>query len=146
MEQVANNYYKQDAGTLDPGDLGVIVTFDGGFRTDAAYASTARTIELEVSIWDTAANSEVASSTFSYDYNTAAQALSSESITFIWATANDTSNLELRFTNVSSGAASPEDSTALIDNVTITATTVPEPSSTALLGLGGLALILRRRK
>ena len=29
---------------------------------------------------------------------------------------------------------------------TLTITTVPEPSSTALLGLGGLALILRRRK
>lgn len=33
---------------------------------------------------------------------------------------------------------------AYIDNVTIV--TVPEPSSTALFGLGGLALILRRRK
>ena len=33
-----------------------------------------------------------------------------------------------------------------IDNITITAGVVPEPSSTALLGLGGLALILRRRK
>ena len=31
-----------------------------------------------------------------------------------------------------------------IDEVTITS--VPEPSSTALLGLGGLALILRRKK
>jgi len=31
-------------------------------------------------------------------------------------------------------------------NFTATFTTVPEPSSTALLGLGGLALILRRRK
>ena len=37
---------------------------------------------------------------------------------------------------------------SFIDNVTITGTVdaVPEPSTTALLGLGGLALILRRRK
>ncbi len=34
----------------------------------------------------------------------------------------------------------------LIDNVRVTETLVPEPSTTALLGLGGLALILRRRK
>lgn len=34
----------------------------------------------------------------------------------------------------------------LLDDVSITQTAVPEPSSAALLGLGGLALILRRRK
>ena len=34
----------------------------------------------------------------------------------------------------------------LWDNVHLDAVTVPEPSTTALLGLGGLALILRRRK
>ena len=33
-----------------------------------------------------------------------------------------------------------------IDNISVDLTTVPEPSSAALLGLGGLALILRRRK
>ncbi|MFT5883001.1 MAG: hypothetical protein ACI9FG_001510 [Crocinitomicaceae bacterium] len=35
---------------------------------------------------------------------------------------------------------------ARLDNVYIEVTTVPEPSSIVLLGLGGLALILRRRK
>lgn len=38
----------------------------------------------------------------------------------------------------------PADSTYAFDNLEVTA--VPEPSSTALLGLGGLALILRRRR
>ena len=33
-----------------------------------------------------------------------------------------------------------------IDNIVITGTAIPEPSSTALLGLGGLALLLRRKK
>jgi len=40
------------------------------------------------------------------------------------------------------------DHTTRLDDITVngTITTIPEPSSTALLGLGGLALILRRRK
>ena len=35
---------------------------------------------------------------------------------------------------------------SVVDDVSLSVDTVPEPSSTALLGLGGLALILRRRK
>ena len=35
---------------------------------------------------------------------------------------------------------------AAFDGVTLEGTAVPEPTSTALLGLGGLALIMRRRK
>ena len=46
----------------------------------------------------------------------------------------------LRIEIVGSGVQS------LYDNVSLTYETVPEPSTTALLGLGGLALILRRRK
>ena len=46
---------------------------------------------------------------------------------------------ELRFQNVGG-------SDVHIDRVFLESTAVPEPSSAALLGLGGLALILRRRK
>lgn len=41
--------------------------------------------------------------------------------------------------------SAPSDPTR-VDGLTFSITAVPEPSSTALLGLGGLALILRRRK
>ena len=42
-------------------------------------------------------------------------------------------------------SAGPGATVTTLDNITLVAT-IPEPSSTALLGLGGLALALRRRK
>ena len=45
--------------------------------------------------------------------------------------------------NLNSGALN---TSINIDDITLNGTVVPEPSSTALLGLGGLALILRRRR
>jgi hypothetical protein len=57
-----------------------------------------------------------------------------------------TDNALVRFTNVGSAGA---DYRQFYDNISITSTggnSIPEPTSTALLGLGGLALILRRRK
>ena len=44
------------------------------------------------------------------------------------------------------GLATATNSFIAIDDVFLEVTAVPEPSSAALLGLGGLALILRRRK
>ncbi len=56
-----------------------------------------------------------------------------------------TDTAKFRFVDIASAGA---DVRVYVDNVTITGTPdfVPEPSTTALLGLGGLALILRRRK
>lgn len=45
--------------------------------------------------------------------------------------------------NLNSGSLN---SSIMLDDITLNGTVVPEPSSTALLGLGGLALILRRRR
>ncbi|MGB0992913.1 MAG: PEP-CTERM sorting domain-containing protein [Akkermansiaceae bacterium] len=58
------------------------------------------------------------------------------SVTF----ANITGTTTLAITGNASGSRSA------INGLTVQYTPVPEPSSTALLGLGGLALILRRRK
>ncbi len=44
------------------------------------------------------------------------------------------------------GGTPGEEETLFLTEFTVAVTPVPEPSSTALLGLGGLALILRRRK
>ncbi len=55
------------------------------------------------------------------------------------ATFNQTGDVIVRFTIAGTGGVS-------FDDITVSADVVPEPSSTALLGLGGLALILRRRK
>ena len=44
------------------------------------------------------------------------------------------------------GNTSPSTDPFVLDQVLVSYVAVPEPSSTALLGLGGLALILRRRK
>jgi len=43
-------------------------------------------------------------------------------------------------------APNPGDLSSLITEASIEVVSIPEPSSTALLGLGGLALIMRRRK
>lgn len=51
----------------------------------------------------------------------------------------------LTFAIDTSGAIAPQENMA-VDQVDISFVAVPEPSSAALLGLGGLALILRRRK
>ena len=59
-------------------------------------------------------------------------------------------NTEVTFTDTARlrwdkvAASSSASNTAILDDIKIAA--VPEPSTTALLGLGGLALILRRRK
>lgn len=53
-------------------------------------------------------------------------------------TATDGHDVALRFDGATSSA--------IIDNVSVDVTTIPEPSTFALFGLGGLALILRRRK
>ncbi len=59
---------------------------------------------------------------------------------FVFTADNDGTLLEIE----SLVDSETDDQGLIVDNLTITP--IPEPSSAALLGLGGLALILRRRK
>ena len=50
------------------------------------------------------------------------------------------------FTLMASDGGTSAGNNVGIDNLSFNGTVVPEPSSAALLGLGGLALVMRRRK
>ncbi|MCP5536902.1 MAG: PEP-CTERM sorting domain-containing protein [Akkermansiaceae bacterium] len=143
LKQVSGNYYQQTIGLVGE-QTGVQVDFLGGYRAHSSYSTAARNISIEVSLWDATLNVELASTTIDYAYLAAGNALAAESKVLTYTSANGANDLALRFTNVSANPSGANPNTALIDGVSITA--VPEPSSAALLGLGGLALILRRRK
>ncbi|NWK55067.1 PEP-CTERM sorting domain-containing protein [Verrucomicrobiaceae bacterium N1E253] len=67
------------------------------------------------------------------------QSISSQSFNFV-ITSDGVTTGDLSFQSTIGG------NDYRIDNIAVSYTAVPEPSSTALLGLGGIALILRRRK
>jgi hypothetical protein len=115
-------------------DMGITVglyqasSFTGAYGTDIAGAAGVNLI------------STVSLSTGNLSVNQVVSELATLSL----ATANSTDPLYLRFVNFSPTSAAAGSGTApwaAIDNVTI----VPEPSTLALCGLGGLALLFRRR-
>lgn len=70
--------------------------------------------------------------------------VTAQNFTFTYDNTNpDYAGDEIAFRITSNSSTNSFDPTGFIDNVTVV---VPEPSSSALLGLSGLALILRRRK
>lgn len=85
----------------------------------------------------TSIKNNLVSDTYTSTLGAPLKGLTDTEVTFTWAFAN--SGLSST-TNADRGHA--------MDNIVLngTVSAVPEPSSTALLGLGGLALILRRRK
>ncbi|NWK55676.1 PEP-CTERM sorting domain-containing protein [Verrucomicrobiaceae bacterium N1E253] len=144
MKGVSNAYHQQILGGVDAGTNGsYVINYDGGIRYHSSYSSAARTVTLRVALWDATTNTELAFVDVGTAYSNAETTLHAREHTLTYdPTGLDGNDLALRFSNAT--ATGVNINTVLVDNITITA--VPEPSSAALLGLGGLTLILRRRK
>lgn len=85
-------------------------------------------------------NTTATSATFTYTYDDGSWTFTTTSGVNLSGTMASSMDLDrLRIANGSGGDIA-------VDNLTIDISAVPEPSSTALLGLGGLAIMLRRRK
>ncbi len=126
------------------------VGFDYGWRANSVDGDA----HFTVSLIDLATGFALASDTLTLSSTAATGGLplGTASLTLSYdnsaATVANWVALRIERDDVADTTTGKWNSTAWIDDVTVTATTaaVPEPSSAALLGLGGLALILRRRK
>ena len=119
------------AGAYGVGFSSTIGATDGlFFNDDAGTLTTLSTAQGNITTATQTFSMTVTDTTWSYSLNGAPATTGTHTF--------DTSR-SYRFT-----AHAHSNANATFDNITITA--IPEPSSTALLGLGGLALMLRRKR
>ena len=115
------------------------VTMDFGTRANSGLARS-----LTIEIWDVTAGESLDSAV--YNFPTSGTGFI-ENKTFSLSYDNTDLGIvgnEIALRLTSNGTDGDWADTHWVDNVSVNA--VPEPSSAALLGLGGIALILRRRK
>ncbi|NWK55045.1 PEP-CTERM sorting domain-containing protein [Verrucomicrobiaceae bacterium N1E253] len=130
----ATSIFSQTINGLSAGTVNV------SFDLNRMLAAGSGTFTANVEVFD--GNSDAATSLWSETVDVAAQTQETWVNTASGTFANSGSELFVRVTlvdQVNGGQIG-------MDNLVINHTAVPEPSSAALLGLGGLALILRRRK
>ncbi|MDR2980763.1 MAG: PEP-CTERM sorting domain-containing protein [Puniceicoccales bacterium] len=154
FQSAGGNYISQifstsDEGTVDASTFGLYtINLDLGYRNTHA---TAGNISMEISLWS-------GSQKLAFDNYTiidpgvvdSTNPMTSTTINLSYdnSMVMAGSPIEIRITNTHT--TSPTwDGTALVDNVSITATAIPEPSSYAFAGLavlGVVTLVVRRRK
>ena len=114
--------------------IGGSVTVGDKFDLSALARNTNASPTFDFDIQDASGNSLIGGAVISSTLNIGSLATATASGTI------DTASTEVFLFIRANGAQ------FLLDDVSLDYTVVPEPSSAALLGLGGLALILRRRK
>lgn len=145
-----NAAYTTSSSTSDGGSIYQSVTLDAG-RTYRLTASIAQSASVQKNnanytlvFFDNGFSSVLAETTGVVANQSGA--FVDDSVEFTVATTG-TYHIGVRNRgHIASTGADNNQSTVFFDNVRLEDTTVPEPSSTSLLGLAGLALILRRRK
>lgn len=128
-------------------DLGIInsnttYTIDFLAGTESSIGTSNITYQVDFLIGGTLASAVSAANDSGSDVGDGAGKNADEAHTFDFTTAatNGTDHAYLKLARTGGNAF------IFFDDISVDATTIPEPSSTALLGLAGLALILRRRK
>ena len=141
---------------LSNGEFGVSQQGSPGSTRDVAGAALAADAWAHVAV--VGSTSAGTLTVFINGVQVAQDASLSNGVTFNGADGIDTANLTIGAARPDSGDAGYRPFDGLLDELAIYdsalsdaqilehATLVPEPSSTALLGLGGLALIMRRRR
>ncbi|MFC4992802.1 PEP-CTERM sorting domain-containing protein [Rubritalea tangerina] len=126
------------------------VLFDAGFRSYAASTL----FQITFSIENLSDNTTLATSTFDFS-NPSSTGID------IWSADDHSSQVNLTYDNTAASLAGDTIAlrvtqtansgnnwltTSYIDNISVTATAVPEPSISSLIGIAGLSLLLRRRR
>jgi len=122
------------AGAMETGE---VITFSYGLHNDNSSFTN-----VTAQLWNLTDNVELASALTSLEGSgSVAYVPKDETINYTAQASDDGDVLQIRFSERGNSTARD----IYVDNYSLTSV-VPEPSSTALLGLGGLALIMRRRK
>ena len=137
---IAQTITLSDEGAVDATTYSdFVVSLDYGQRQNGTDSN------IRIALWNTTTDTELAGADQVITGATETWTAGVYNLSYDSTAQTSGDVLEFRVTNLDPDlGGNAWQNTASIDNVSITA--VPEPSAAALLGLGGIALILRRRK
>lgn len=139
ISNVTDAYITIDLGIIDS-DFDYTIDYFAGAET--SNTGNSASFQVDFLVGATLASAAVVATDAGTDFGDSGGKNPDEYHTFSYesGTENGTDHAYLKLQRTGTGAF------LFMDDISVQGVPIPEPSSTALLGLGGLALILRRRK